>query len=131
MQEKQKAGNLANQSAVKQEPPRESISTAVLFDVNQEPTRKDTYWIAEDEFEILEDVKRELRRKFDLKVTKSELVRCAIHLLNSLYQKEGEASDIVQRFKRKKCAEIQKTRKQESRKLENQQTSISENQHSG
>ncbi len=75
---------------------------AVLFDVNQEPTRKDTYWIAEDEFEILEDVKRELRRKFDLKITKGELVRCAIHLLNRLYQKDGEASDIVQSLKRKK-----------------------------
>ena len=102
LQENQKAGNLANQNVSKQESPRESISTAVLFDVNQEPTRKDTYWIAEDEFEILEDVKLELRRKFDLKVTKGELVRCAIHLLNSLYQKEGEASDIVQSFKRKK-----------------------------
>ena len=102
-QENKKAGNLANQHAGKPESAQEATNTAILFDVNQEPTRKDTYWIAEDEFEILEDVKRELRRKFDLKITKGELVRCAIHLLNQCYQNDGEASDIIQSLKRKKA----------------------------
>ncbi len=37
-----------------------------------------------------------------LKITKGELVRCAIHLLNRLYEKDGEASDTVQSLKRKK-----------------------------
>ena len=81
---------------------QEQLSTLPLFDVNEEPTRKDTYWITDGEFEILEDVKRELRRKFGLKVTKGELVRCSLHLLNTLYQKDGEASTIVQSLKRKK-----------------------------
>jgi hypothetical protein len=102
IQENQQAGKPANKNAEKQELAPEATSTAMLFDVNEEPTRKDTYWIAEDEFEILEDVKRELRRKFDLKVTKGELVRCAIHLLNKHYQKDGETSDIVQSLQRKK-----------------------------
>ncbi len=102
-QENKKAGILGNQNAGKQELPQGYASTIPLFDVNEAPTRKDTYLIAEGEFDILEDVKRELRRKFDLKVTKGELVRCAIHLLNTLYQKDGEASAVVQSLKRKKA----------------------------
>ena len=90
---------------------QEQLGTLPLLDVNEEPTRKDTYWITDGEFEILEDVKRELRCKFGLKVTKGELVRCSLHLLNTLYQKDGEASTMYKALKVKRCDKTQEARK--------------------
>ena len=100
-----------NQKTEKQEMHQEQLGTLPLLDVNEEPTRKDTYWITDGEFEILEDVKRELRCKFGLKVTKGELVRCSLHLLNTLYQKDGEASTMYKALKVKRCDKTQEARK--------------------
>jgi hypothetical protein len=52
-----------------------------VFDLNITLYRKDSFLFTTKEFEALEDLKLELRRKFDLKVTKNDLARSGIHYL--------------------------------------------------
>ena len=72
-----------------------------LFDLNQKPYRKDSFLFTTEEFEALEDLKLELRRKFDLRATKNDLARCAIHDLIQDYKRHKEGSVVVQRLRNK------------------------------
>ena len=72
------------------------------FDLNVKPYRKDSYLFTDDEFEALEDLKIELRRKYDLKTTKNDLARCAIGTLVRDFQKRGETSTVVVLLKTRK-----------------------------
>lgn len=72
------------------------------FDLDQRPYRKDSFLFTEEEFEALEDLKLELRRKFDLKATKNDLARCAIQNLIEDYQRRGNDSVVVKRLSKKR-----------------------------
>lgn len=72
------------------------------FDLNIRPYRKDSFLFTTEEFEALEDLKLELRRKFDLKVTKNDLARSGLHYLVEDYKRHGEASIAVRRLRAKK-----------------------------
>jgi hypothetical protein len=56
-------------------------SPAPRFDLGDEPLYKASYLFTQAELEALEDLKLELRRQYDTKVTKNDLMRSALHLL--------------------------------------------------
>lgn len=72
-----------------------------LFDINNKPYRKDSFLFTTEEFEALEDLKLELRRKFDLRVTKNDLARCAFHHLIEDYKLHKDGSMVLQRLRNK------------------------------
>lgn len=74
------------------------------FDINESPVKKETYVFTLAEAFALEDLKRDLRRTFDLKASKQDLLRCALHLLVEDYQKRAGDSHVVKRFKKKSPA---------------------------
>jgi hypothetical protein len=73
-----------------------------IFDLNDRPYRKDSYLFTNEEFEAMEDLKIELRRKFDLKATKNDLARCAIGFLVEDFRKSRDRSIVVRRLQTKK-----------------------------
>ena len=70
----------------------------IRFNLADSPTRKDSFLFTEQEFEALEDLKLELRRKHDVKVTKNDLARCALHLLVEDYETNRERSFLGRKF---------------------------------
>jgi hypothetical protein len=71
------------------------------FDLNEKGYRKDSYLLTNEEFEGLEDLKIELKRKFDLPATKNDLARAALQHLMEDYERNGEASVAVRRLRKK------------------------------
>lgn len=60
----------------------ESVLTKRLKPLADEaPTRKATFLVTPDEAEILEELKLQLRRRYQLKATKNDIVRAAIRLV--------------------------------------------------
>jgi hypothetical protein len=49
----------------------------------------------------LEDAKIAITRRYDLAVTKNDLVRCAVHLLLEDFERHGEASTVLARLRRR------------------------------
>ena len=72
-----------------------------IFDLNDKPYRKDSFLFTTEEFEALEDLKLELRRKLDLRATKNDLARCAIHHLIEDYKRHKDGSLVVRRLRTK------------------------------
>jgi hypothetical protein len=67
-------------------------------DVGNKPDRKETFMFSTDESEALEDLKLELRRRFDIKTSKNELARVAVRVLLDDYRQHGETSDLIRRL---------------------------------
>lgn len=59
------------------------VPTAPLprFDLTEEPLYKASFVFTQGELEGLEDLKLELKRQLDTKVTKNNLIRAALHML--------------------------------------------------
>lgn len=72
------------------------------LDINQRPDRQNTYAFTTEELEGLEDLKILIRRRYDLAVTKNDLIRCAVHMLLDDYQRKGEGSIALARLRKKK-----------------------------
>jgi hypothetical protein len=70
-----------------------------LFDINDNPHRKDSFLFTNKEFEALEDLKLELRRKFDFRATKNDIARCALQHLIEDYHQHKENSIVVRVLK--------------------------------
>jgi hypothetical protein len=79
-----------------------AVSAAHGFDLNITPYKNDTFLFTNEELYAIDDLKTELLRKLDLKTTKYDIVRCAIHCLVEDYRQHGDASLIVQRVRKKK-----------------------------
>lgn len=77
----------------------EVASAADLFDIAKAVDDKRTVDLRTEEIEALDDWKRELRRKYRLKITQYNLVRCALHELWQDYQQHGDASIVVRRLR--------------------------------
>jgi hypothetical protein len=69
------------------------------FDVSARADHKYTLAFTDEELEALEDVKLELRRRYDVKTTKTELVRCGLWDLIEDYARHGEQSRVLQRLR--------------------------------
>jgi hypothetical protein len=65
---------------------------ATRFDLADMPINKMSFLMTPEEFESLEDLKLELRRDLDTKVTKNDLIRCALHMLIENYVEHKDAS---------------------------------------
>jgi hypothetical protein len=95
------------------------------FDLRQPATEKQTFTFSLDEVAALDELKLELRRKFDLKTTKYELARLAIHTLVSGYKEQGTASLLIRSLREKQIPGNQEGGKpvsQKDGKLGNQET---------
>jgi len=68
--------------------------TSKDFDLLEQPLYKATYNYTQDELEALEDLRLELSRALDRKVTKNEVLRVALHLLIEDHRKDPERSYI-------------------------------------
>jgi hypothetical protein len=68
---------------------------SMAFDLNVKPYRKDSYLFTNEEFEALEDLKIELRRSYDVKVSKNDLARCAIGQLLADFRRNPGRSAVV------------------------------------
>lgn len=73
------------------------------FDINESPWTKGSFLFTDGEFERLEDMKLALRRRFDLRATKNDIVRAALHNLYEDYTREPARSIIVRAMRRKKA----------------------------
>lgn len=81
--------------------PTKREATSVL-DINTRPYRKDSFLLTDEEFEALDDLKRELRRLHGLNVTKNDIARCALHNLIEDYQQQRARSAAVRRLMKKR-----------------------------
>jgi UDP-N-acetylmuramate-alanine ligase len=72
------------------------------FDINEKPWRKDSFLFTDAEFDRLEDFKLELRRRFDVKVTKNDIARAAFQCLYEDYTHDPRRSAIVRHLRSKK-----------------------------
>ncbi|MDP9381211.1 MAG: hypothetical protein M3Q29_13885 [Chloroflexota bacterium] len=59
------------------------------------PYKKETFLVTEGEYEGMEDLKTQLRRRYDLRATKNDILRCALQLLLENYEGGPEESRIV------------------------------------
>jgi hypothetical protein len=83
-------------------PHPELASPPSAFDINAKPYRKDSYLFTDEEFEAMEDLKLELRRKYDVKAIKNDIARSAIGFLISDFQRNRDKSYIVRHLRTKK-----------------------------
>jgi hypothetical protein len=95
----QEASKEVSQEAVREpsqpvsQEPRRALSLA------QEPLRKNSFLFTMEEWEALEDLLLDLRRKHALDVTKNDLARCALHVLVEDYERRGEASLVLKKLR--------------------------------
>ncbi len=76
------------------------------FDPAAKADQKYTLAFSTEELEAIEDVKLELRRRFDVKTTKVELVRCGLWDLLEDYRHHGDRSRVFLRLKARKHTTI-------------------------
>ena len=65
------------------------------------PVLKNSFLFTEEEWDLLEDLKIDLRRTYGLKATKNDLVRAAVRFLAEDYHRRREASFAVKKLSRK------------------------------
>lgn len=89
-------------SAVLKRPLSEpATKSSAPFDISEKPWRKDSFLFTDSEFDRLEDLKLELRRRFDLPATKNDIARCALQGLFEEYARDPEGCRIVRYLKAK------------------------------
>lgn len=70
------------------------------LDITTRPIQKVSYLFTEEEFEAIEDVKRDLRRTHALDATKNDMVRIAIHELVADYNRNQAKSVVVRELRK-------------------------------
>jgi hypothetical protein len=94
-------GNRVNtEPRISSTPP--STPSAFHFTPGTKADQKYTLAFTEEELEIIEDIKLDLRRRFGIKTSKVELVRCGLGELIEDFQKHGDQSRLVSRLKTRK-----------------------------
>jgi hypothetical protein len=90
-----------------------AAAEAKEFDLNLPTEKSHTFAFTFEELWALEELKTGLSRLIglDLRITKIDIIRCALHMIVDDYRKYGEQSFIVNRFKNKKPVEHTKTKK--------------------
>jgi hypothetical protein len=97
----------------KRVPVKPAASEGKGFDLNLPTEKSHTFAFTFEELWALEEVKTGLSRLLglDLRITKIDIIRCALHMIVEDYRQRGEQSFIVDRFKNKKPVEYIKTKK--------------------
>jgi hypothetical protein len=83
--------------------PATALDTPPRFelDITAIPHRKDSFLFTPEEFEALEDLKLQVGRGLDIKVTKQNLMRCALAALIDDWRRKGPNSAIIAPLKRR------------------------------
>jgi hypothetical protein len=71
------------------------------YDFDDRPGRQANFIFTEDELDGLDDLKRDVKRRFDLRTTKQDLVRYAVVELLNDFAVNGEGSRVIQWLKRR------------------------------
>ena len=71
------------------------------LDMSGLPHRKDSFLFTSEEFEALEDAKLAIGRALDVRVTKQNLVRCAVAYLIDDWRRKGANSPVIAPLKRR------------------------------
>jgi hypothetical protein len=97
----------------KRVPVKPAVSAATGFDLNLPTEKSHTFAFTFEELWALEELKTGVSRLLglDLRITKIDIIRCALHMVVDDYRQHGEQSFIVARFKNKKPVEYTKTKK--------------------
>ncbi|MGD9895425.1 MAG: hypothetical protein AB7R89_03410 [Dehalococcoidia bacterium] len=82
-------------AAVQDPPPRFELDLTAI------PHRKDSFLFTTEEFEALEDLKLQVGRGLDIKVTKQNLMRCALAALIDDWRRKGPNSSIIAPLRRR------------------------------
>jgi hypothetical protein len=72
-----------------------------LFDITTPAYQNNTYVFTQEELWALADTLAELERRYDLKVTRYNLVRLALHGLIEDYRRRGDTSFVVRRLRKR------------------------------
>jgi hypothetical protein len=80
----------------------ETNDARLKFDLADQAYKNDTFSFTTNELDALEDAKISLKRKLDIKSSKNEIIRAALHSLLDDYHKNGERSDLVKRIRGKR-----------------------------
>ena len=91
----------ASKSAVVQAKKTIVAPVGERFDLKDEALYKATFVFTQEELEALEDLKLELRRDLNRKVTKYDLVRAALHLLFEDHAANRENSHASRKLKKR------------------------------
>ena len=115
-QEKEAAQKPRPAAAVKLQkraPVKPASGEAKGFDLNLPTEKSHTFAFTFEELWALEELKTGLSRLLglDQRITKIDIIRCALHMIVADYRQHGEQSFIVERFKNKKLVEHSKTKK--------------------
>jgi hypothetical protein len=81
-----------------------AASEAKGFDLNLPTEKSETFAFTFEEWLALDQLKTELTRLLgvDLRVTKIDIIRCALYMIVNDYRQRGEQSFLVDRIKNKK-----------------------------
>ncbi|MFN0146554.1 MAG: hypothetical protein ACKVT1_08595 [Dehalococcoidia bacterium] len=93
-------------AAAKTEQPLSAPETKRVsrFDINERPFRKDSFNFTDPEFDRLEDLKLELRRRFTVSVTKNDIARVALHFLYEDYAHDPAKSFVLKMLRTKRLS---------------------------
>src|ERR671914_561519 len=115
-QEKEAVVKPRTPASVKQQksvPMKAVASEGKGFDLNLPTQKSHTFAFTFEELWALEEVKTGLSRLLglDQRITKIDIIRCALHMIVDDYRQHGEQSFIVKRFKNKKPVEQSRAKK--------------------
>ena len=80
-------------------PPLPHALAEPVFDLAHEADKTNTYSFSKDELWAINDMAQELERQFDIKVTRYNLVRLAVHCLIEDFRRDKEKSFAFQRLR--------------------------------
>jgi hypothetical protein len=97
----------------KRTPVKPATTEGKGFDLSLPTEKSHTFAFTFEELWALEEVKTGLSRLLglDQRITKIDIIRCALHMIVDDYRQRGEQSFIVDRFKNKKPVEHTKAKK--------------------
>jgi hypothetical protein len=81
--------------------PRPASLASSSFSLDDEALYKASYVFTIRELEALEDLKLELKRELDSKVTKNGLIRAALHMLIEDYREKDRQSYAYRKVRRR------------------------------
>jgi len=111
IQETKQPSNQARQETLKRTKAQPRISSNAIalkrvladtsFDINRQAVVSRGFYFTQEELEAIEDLKLELKRNLDLKITQYDILRIGVHAIVEDYRKNGEDSIVVRRAKKK------------------------------
>jgi hypothetical protein len=115
-QEKEAVAKPRTPASVKRQkrtPVKPTVLDGKRFDLNLPTEKSHTFAFTFEELWTLEEVKTGLSRLLglDQRITKIDIIRCALHMIVDDYRQHGEQSFIVDRFKNKKPVEQSRAKK--------------------